>query len=159
MVVSPAKKLPTWPWYLLWKSLQTITCRVESQQVEKPQYRRHHKTVMDHLIQLSWPPTSSVKINSKAKWWHNLKSETICANMIPIERKWTCGKQMYAGFVCTFSRIIIMSKISFMEYHSGKSTNGTNLSSISIRFMLCKCMMAKKMATRNMTMQHTLTLI
>lgn len=41
----------------------------------------------------------------------------------------------------------------------GRRTNDTNLSSISIRFMLCKCMMAKKMATRNMTMQHTLTLI
>lgn len=38
-------------------------------------------------------------------------------------------------------------------------SNGTNLSSISIRFMLWRCMMAKKMATRNMTTQHTLTLM
>lgn len=48
--------------------------------------------------------------------------------------------------------------IEMSEQLFGRTTD-TNLSSISIRFMLCKCMMAKKIATRNMTMQHTLTLI
>lgn len=42
---------------------------------------------------------------------------------------------------------------------SSSRTTDTNLSSTSTRFMLCRCMMAKKMATRKMTMQHTLTLM